>query len=85
MAVEISGDGGMTIAQRLHYLRPNLTRNLGRRSATFSRRSYCMEGVRRLYSRLLDGSLRLYRWLLYCATMVAVRQFSCHSGDAQRD
>ena len=41
MAAEISGDGRMTIAQRVHYLMFNLVRNFGRRSASLSRRSYC--------------------------------------------
>ncbi len=83
MAAEISGDGGLIIALRLHYLRPNLARSLGCRSATLSRRGYCMEDVRRLSSRLLDGSLRRDRWLTCCATMVAVCRPAGHVGDAR--
>jgi len=47
MAAEISGDGGMTVVQRLRYLTFNLTRNLWRRSVALSRRSYCMRRLPR--------------------------------------
>ena len=41
MVAEISGDGGMTVAQRLRYLSVNLVRNLGRCTAGPLRRNYC--------------------------------------------
>jgi SAM-dependent methyltransferase len=41
MAAEISGDGGMTVTQRFHYLALNLAQNLRRRAAVPCRHSYC--------------------------------------------
>lgn len=87
MAAEISGDGGMTIAQRLHYLTFNLARNLGRRSVALSRRSCCMGRLPRTPATASPGRVLTEAFLshelpqLLLPGDIRVLEIGCGSGN----
>jgi SAM-dependent methyltransferase len=90
MAAEISGDGGMTVAQRLRYVAFNLARNLGRRAAVPPRRSYCTGRLPRTPATASPGRVLTEAFLgrelprLLPSRDIRVLEIGCGSGSLTR-
>lgn len=90
MAAEISGDGGMTVAKRLHYLASNLVRNLGHSAVVLQRRGYCTGRLARTPSTASPGRALTEAFLgrelprLLPSRDIRVLEIGCGSGSLTR-